>query len=411
MCAAAVKSLEVRVGDSASSLDSPYIPAVPGVDVDLKTLPPGDTSFEIFVPRGAGFTVGEEIFLFVAGSMASGELFSYVTQKPVAVLGRPLTFTVPAAILTYMANSKGDAFYRKGSATGALSQNYAFNVKGDAVVLPVPEVTETTNGALNPKVLKVSPDVLVKPWPNIAVGQQFWVTVDSITADGKSKVFKTVTGTVNAAQVTSGLKFDLPLKELQELAEGTALNISVSLTLGGGTDLVHALNFPVITVKLGSTLNDATDFKNGNMNGWEIPNRDIYNQNSPGRYATIVNIGGRWVFENKTPPLGRDQIALGQHYVGFVLQKYYEFVVGKSYVVTCQVRSITQDGLYEPFLDLRNRSANSVTIAAPPNGQWYIMTFNFVAQYVNDYIGVYSSRNTPDGNDYQITDIVVKEVV
>lgn len=81
--------------------------------------------------------------------------------------------------------------------------------------------------------------------------------------------------------MTSGLKFDLPLKELQELAEGTALNISVSLTLGGGTDLVHALNFPVITVKLGSTLNDTTDFKNGNMNGWEIPNRDIYNQNSP----------------------------------------------------------------------------------------------------------------------------------
>lgn len=102
---------------------------------------------------------------------------------------------------------------------------------------------------------------------------------------------------------------------------------------------------------------------------------------------------------------------MGQHYVGFVLQKYYEFVVGKSYVVTCQVRSITQDGLYEPFLDWRNRSANSVTIAAPPNGQWYIMTFNFVAQYVNDYIGLYSSRNTPDGNDYQITDIAVKEVV
>ena len=328
-----------------------------------------------------------------------------------AAVGRPLSFNVPTAVLMYMANSKGNAFYRKGSATGPLSLNYAFDVKGDTVVLPVPEVTETTNGALNPKVLKVNPDVLVKPWPNIAVGQQFWITVDSITPDGKATVFKTVTGTVNAAQVASGLKLDLPLKDLQALAEGTTLNISVSLTLGGGTDLVHALNFPVVVVKLGRTLNDVTDFKDGRMNGWEIPNRDQYNLNSPGRYATIVNIGERWVFENRTPPLGRDQIALGQHYVGFVLQKYYEFVVGKTYVATCKAFSLTLDGLYEPFLDIRNRSANSETIYIPYNALWYTLEFKFVAKYVNDFIGIYSSRNTPDGNDYQITDIVVKEVV
>ena len=405
MCAAAVTSLQVRVGDNNSSLDSPYIPAVPGAEVDLKALPAGDTLFEMFAPRGV-FTVGEEVFLTVAGSMASGEFISYVTQKPVVTLGRPISFTVPAAVMNYMANSKGDAFYRKGSATGTLSQNYAFNVKGDAVVLPTPEITDTTNGALNPKELKTDPKVVVAPWPGIKSGQHFWLAVESVAPDGKVTAFKSWDALIDAAQVTAGLSFPLSLKDLQALPEGTVLQIALRVTLGGGDDPVHALNYPAVTVKLGSRLDDVTTFKDSNMNGWEIPGRDSPGTTSAGRYGTIVNNGGVWAFNNDTPNVGT---GVGQTHEGFPLLKYFQFVVGKEYLATCQVRS-TSKGATQPILDIRSDSKSSPALVVPSDGAWHTLSVQFVAIRANGMIAIANSNGSWDGNDYQITNISVKEL-
>lgn len=405
MCAAAVTSLLVRMGDSSSALESLYIPAVPGTEVDLKALPPGDTVFEMFASR-SDFALGEQIFLTVAGSMASGELFSYTLAKPVVTVGRPISFPVPAAVMNYMANSKGDAFYRKGSATGALSQNYAFTVKGDRVVLPIPQVTDTNNGALNPKELKADPNVVVAPWPDIKVGQHYWLTVEAVASDGKVTAFKSWDTLVDAAKVAAGLSYPLALKDLQALPEGTVLQISLRVTLGGGDDPVHALNYPAVTVKLGSRLDDVTTFKDSNMNGWEIPGRDSPGTTSAGRYGTIINNGGTWAFNNETPNVGS---GVGQTHEGYPLLKYFQFVVGKEYLATCEVRSISK-GATQPWLDIRTDSKSGAALVVPSDGAWHVLNVQFVANRVNGFVAIASSNGNWDGNDYQITNIRVKEL-
>lgn len=396
---ATTKSLVVRTGDNASAFESPYISVVPGSEVDLKALPVADIEFEMFADR-ANFVKDDQLILTVAGSTANGELLSVEVPATVVTPGRPVKFKVPYAILAYMTNSKGNAFYKKGGATGVLSQNFSFDVLGDAIVLPIPQVTDTVNGALNAKDLKADPSVTVAPWPNIKEQQQFSLVVEAVTADGKLQPFKTFTGTVDANIVKNGLKFPLSYTDLQALPAGVTLNISQRVILGGGSDLIHAINYPTVNIKLSTQLDDFTDFKNG-MNDWININEEEGTVGSAGTRGRLVNTGTVWVFQDYVEPNG-----------GIPLIKYFEFTIGKKYVGTCEVKNITASAnVAQPWLNLRSQEVSGKDMIVPRDGKWHTLNVELVATRKFDHVAVYVAANGTGNVGYQIKGLSVKEII
>ena len=393
------KSLVVRTGDNDSLLESPYISLVTGSEVDLKALPVADIEFEMY-PERVKFVKDDQLILTVAGSTANGELLSVEVTAAVVTLGRPVKFTVPYAILAYMTNSKGNAFYKKGGPTGVLSQNYSFSVSGDPIVLPVPQVSDAIDGALNAKGLTADPSVTVAPWPYIKEKQQFSLTVESVAADGTLQPFKTFTGTVDANIVKNGLKFPLSYTDLQALPAGFTLNISHRVILGGGSDLIHAINYPTVNIKLSTQLDDFTDFKNG-MNGWINSNGEKGAVGFAGSRGRLVNTGTEWVFEDDMAPYG-----------AVPLIKYFEFTKGKEYVGSCKVRNITDSAnVVQPYLDIRSQGKAGTGMTVPRDGKWHTLSVTFVATRINDHIAIYMATGGSGGNGYQIKELSVKEII
>jgi hypothetical protein len=143
---------------------------------------------------------------------------------------------------------------------------------------------------------------------------------------------------------------------------------------------------------------DITEFTNFEWNEWE---------RGPAKSSPVADIHleqGNYRYRNGTLP--------GTN-AGVVLKKNYRFNVGKTYAITfgiVNLQPVVSPVLRPPIISIR---VDNLVVIAPTQidpGPWLTVTGTFIATAQNAAVKFVSHENDHNGNDYDIDNIVVKQL-
>lgn len=115
--------------------------------------------------------------------------------------------------------------------------------------LPTPVIPQVVEGQLDLVDFNGDAQVTVEPWPEIAVGQRYWLRAHGTKKDGTDYTITLAEGaTITAAQVSAGLDIFLPRKDLLLLLNYSELRVTLRVALHGPVEEENATRFPELTI-------------------------------------------------------------------------------------------------------------------------------------------------------------------
>ena len=175
-----------------------------------------------------------------------GNLFGYVDfQAPVSVVAASQGKTVTLRYAVVRSGQAARLSLPLLLAVGTLAQTH----------LPAPVIPQAnaTTKVLDLNNFAGNAQVKVEPWPLIAVGQRVWARVDGTLENGSPHTFYLARGVeVIAEQVTAGLDLVLPRAQLENLRNGSELEVILNVGYDQDQDESAARTFPGLQLKLQS---------------------------------------------------------------------------------------------------------------------------------------------------------------
>ncbi len=174
----------------------------------------------------------------------SNQTDTWVSEpKPGSAFGQ-VDFTVPVSVLAASQGKTIEVQYaviRNGQTT--LSQPLALPVGQLAESeLPMPNVPEADDTALDLSTFPIDATVLVEAWKLIAQGQRYWIVVSGTQQNDTPYEFYVANGEiVNSTQLESGLHERLPRQELEKLQDASQFSVTLKVTFDGQIDESAAL--------------------------------------------------------------------------------------------------------------------------------------------------------------------------
>ncbi|MGH8486072.1 MAG: hypothetical protein ACRESP_16890, partial [Pseudomonas sp.] len=163
-------------------------------------------------------------------------------------------FLIPVSVVAASQNKTVQVSYYvvASGGTPVWSQPLALPVKLlTAGQLRAPSIRDAANGALDLTKFSGNTKVLVEAWPLIAVGQRYWIMVDSTLENGTPHNFYVAQNNlVTPGQVGAGVDEELLRSELQKLQHNANLSVTLRVAFDGAADEGKARVFPVLSVKL-----------------------------------------------------------------------------------------------------------------------------------------------------------------
>ncbi len=166
--------------------------------------------------------------------------------------------------------SKTTGSVTRGSLPLALSVQ---NIPDGHSELPTPTIDRVSGDELDPADLLQSDHTRTTAWPLIALGQRVWLTYTEIKTDGSTGfVEEAYKGREVTTEDLGGIKHPIPLAGLQEMKEGSTLEVEVKVSFSGELDEVNTTAFPKLVCRVHTEYEDLTTFTDFNTNGWQIYN-------------------------------------------------------------------------------------------------------------------------------------------
>ncbi|MDH0302923.1 MULTISPECIES: hypothetical protein [unclassified Pseudomonas] len=241
----------------------------------------------------------------------------------------------------------------------------------DAGHLPTPWVPAANEyGELDPIGMEEDTNVLLAPWPLIARGQRYWMSVNGTLHNGDRQTFPLASGqVVDDDEVVNGLDVILPLQVLRQLQEGSRLTISTRVAFVPAQDEQQAREFPERELTILTSTDCEEDFS-------AVPRQVLSNDNpvlTPSRMQiTPVQVGSAWgVTTNINTTLDNTLFIAGETILRFTFPRAIRtFSVSAFYVHTLGQTFRFHDHL--GFVDAltlpisRERPPRTSTFTAPP---------------------------------------------
>jgi hypothetical protein len=172
-------------------------------------------------------------------------------QKNGSLFGH-VDFDIPVSVVAASQGKTIRVLYAviRGANPGMLSQplDLPVSVLGQQH-LPTPEVPEAeSDGKLDLTSFPGDASVTVKAWPLIAAGQRYWISVQGTLESGTAHTYHVAQGQLVGA--LTGVTETLLRPELERFKHNSPLNVLVSVTFDGGTNVDKAYPFPALQLQL-----------------------------------------------------------------------------------------------------------------------------------------------------------------
>jgi len=201
-------------------------------------------------------------------------------QTPwIAIGGVPRDVPLDPTVLRFCLDQSVTVTYevRRNGATLGVSDPLTLNVLAlDASPggpLPTPQLVDASGDELDlDAVLDGGVITVTPPWPLIAEGERFWLTLEGTDTNGNPHAYRQAVGVlVNAQHVEVGLtNRRVPASYFESLGRGTTLTLTFKVAFDGANNEAGAVTFPVQTYTIAGELILAENFETAPVGGIPI---------------------------------------------------------------------------------------------------------------------------------------------
>lgn len=283
------------------------------------------------------------------------------------------------------------------------------------VRLPTPVVPEATRGILDLRTvlgdahITVNDEKFDKAWWFILAGQMGWLECRGIKEDGSPYTIKVmVNEPITENDVADGLSRVLRRQELDKLRNGTALDVVFKGTTEIGGNVGSAIEFPLLHLAFRKLFRDETDFNpQGPDNGWNhwkkgagaTDSRDLVVKPGAGPGGQAGYYLFDWGYTNTRDPITQREK---------LFKEYFELEEGNRYTFSAWVRD--NSGAHPAPRLVLVADGVEITPITTLGRNWDVLEGVFTATSAATRLSIDNLQMGMNGNDFDVTSIVVTEV-
>ena len=284
-----------------------------------------------------GMRASDRIVLYWKGAAGAGS--PVLPERPGSDTGS-ITISVPAAAVAANFNGAVQFYYEvlRNELAALESPRQTVQIGApSADDLPRPRIDEANGSELDLDLFEGNAHISVSAWPFIALGQRLWLEVRSANATLPLLVDSPV-------EQVAGLTVALPrefLDELDELDDGSALSLHLSVNFGGAA----TLDFPVrtYTVRLGQLhigVSDSGLASSALPEDWGLATQTcaVNLVGRPGAQGSL-SVNGSAQFDNDSQQLDFTLDAKGE-FIAWLGDRYAETVLVSAAIGTGQAQHV-----------------------------------------------------------------------
>ena len=191
-----------------------------------------------------GIRPGDQVSVTWAGTAGAG---SHITAKQSLPVDRKIT--IPVRVVAYNLDKSVTVTYTVTRTTGVKPPSAALtlNVRPIEPYLAKPRIPQVTFDAssqtqvLDLKKFTGNAQVIVQPWPLIALNQRVWLRCEADTITS----WLSQGSPVSSSEVSGGLYKEIPRTLLESMRHDRLLTVGLQVTFDHSSDRERAVNFPL----------------------------------------------------------------------------------------------------------------------------------------------------------------------